>query len=142
MPKRSHDEERDWKMTLFVWRGTLAVSDAKDSVTWEGAWEPTLNHALPSDYDYENSKNRFVLRSRAYREKDALEILEVSRCESESRCTRSSASSAETLFSLSLLALDSFLFVSTRLRRDLLETRFGGGRPSRIAWRSRRRSRS
>jgi len=76
MPKRPHDEERDWKMTLFVWRGTLAVSDAKDSVTWEGAWEPTLNHALPSDYDYENSKNRFVLRSRAYREKDALEILE------------------------------------------------------------------
>ena len=76
MPKRPHDEERDWKMTLFVWKGVLTVSDAKDSVTWEGAWEPTLNHEPPSDYNYENSKNRFVLRTRAYREKDALEILE------------------------------------------------------------------
>ena len=76
MPKRPSEEERDWKMTLFVWRGTLAVSDAKDSVTWEGAWEPTLNHELPGDYNYRNSKNRFVLRTRAYREKDALEILE------------------------------------------------------------------
>ena len=75
MPRRQRDEERDWRATLFVWRGVLDVRDG-NSVTWGGAWEPTDTDALPDDSAYVSSENEFVLRSRNYVEQDAIEILE------------------------------------------------------------------
>ena len=79
MPRRRRDEERDWRATLFVWRGVLDVSRSGAGlpcVTWGGAWEPTDTDALPDDSAYVSSENEFVLRSRNYVEQDAIEILE------------------------------------------------------------------
>ena len=78
MPRRQRDEERDWRATLFVWRGVLAVSDFGNSVTWRGVWVPTDTDTLPDSGDtrYENSKNDFALQTRVYRGQDELEILE------------------------------------------------------------------
>ena len=74
MPRRQRDEDRDWRATLFVWRGVLEVSDG-NSVTWGGAWEPTDTDALPDDSAYVDSKNDFALRTRMMGGDD-LEILE------------------------------------------------------------------
>ena len=78
MPRRQRDEERDWRATLFVWRGVLSVSDFGNSVTWRGVWVPTDTDTLPDSGDtrYENSKNDFALQTRVYRGQDELEILE------------------------------------------------------------------
>ena len=78
MPRRQREEDRDWKATLFVWRGVLAVSDSGNSVTWRGVWVPTDTDTLPDSGDtrYENSKNDFALQTRVYRGQDELEILE------------------------------------------------------------------
>ena len=78
MPRRERDEERDWRATLFVWRGVLGVSDFGNSVTWRGVWVPTDTDTLPDSGDtrYENSKNEFDLQSRVYRGQDEVEILE------------------------------------------------------------------
>ena len=73
MPRRQRDEERDWRATLFVWRGVLAVSDERNSVLWGGYWEPTATATLP---DFNISKNEFGLQTRVYRGQDELEILE------------------------------------------------------------------
>ena len=75
MPRRQRDEERDWRATLFVWRGVLAVSDERNSVLWGGYWEPTDTDTLPG-YSPPGSKNEFGLQTRVYRGKDELEILE------------------------------------------------------------------
>ena len=74
MPRRQRDEERDWKATLFVWRGVLGVSET-NSLTWDGVWEPTDTDALPDDSAYVDSKNDFALRTRMMGGDD-LEILE------------------------------------------------------------------
>ena len=78
MPRRQREEDRDWRATLFVWRGVLAVSDFGNSVTWRGVWVPTDTDTLPDSGDtrYENSKNEFDLQSRVYRGQDEVEILE------------------------------------------------------------------
>ena len=78
MPRRQREEERDWRATLFVWRGVLEVSDARDRVRWGGVWVGTDTDTLPDSGDtaYENSKNEFDLQSRVYRGKDEIEILE------------------------------------------------------------------
>ena len=47
MPRRQRDEERDWRATLFVWRGVVTVS--KSHVRWEGTWCPTDTDVLPDD---------------------------------------------------------------------------------------------
>ena len=74
MPRRQRDEERDWRATLFVWRGVLGVSET-NSLTWDGVWEPTDTDALPDDSAYVDSKNDFALRTRMMGGDD-LEILE------------------------------------------------------------------
>jgi len=74
MPRRERDEERDWRATLFVWRGVLGVSET-NSLTWDGVWEPTDTDALPDDSAYFDSKNDFALRTRMMGGDD-LEILE------------------------------------------------------------------
>ena len=74
MPRRERDEERDWRATLFVWRGVLGVSET-NSLTWDGVWEPTDTDALPDDSAYVDSKNDFALRTRMMGGDD-LEILE------------------------------------------------------------------
>ena len=74
MPRRQRDEERDWRATLFVWRGDLGVS-ATNTLTWDGVWEPTDTDALPDDSAYVDSKNDFALRTRMMGGDD-LEILE------------------------------------------------------------------
>ena len=81
MPRRQRDEERDWRATLFVWRGVLDVSRSGAGlpcVTWGGVWVPTDTDTLPDSGDkrYEDSQNEFTLRSRNYVEQDAIEILE------------------------------------------------------------------
>ena len=73
MPRRQRDEERDWRASLFVWRGVLAVSDERNSVLWGGYWEPTDTDTLPG---FNISKNEFGLQTRVYRGQDELEILE------------------------------------------------------------------
>ena len=74
MPRRQRDEDRDWRATLFVWRGVLGVSET-NSLTWDGVWEPTDTDALPDDSAYFDSKNDFALRTRMMGGDD-LEILE------------------------------------------------------------------
>ena len=74
MPRRQRDEDRDWRATLFVWRGVLGVSET-NSLTWDGVWEPTDTDALPDDSAYVDSKNDFALRTRMMGGDD-LEILE------------------------------------------------------------------
>ena len=74
MPRRQRDEARDWRATLFVWRGVLGVSET-NSLTWDGVWEPTDTDALPDDSAYVDSKNDFALRTRMMGGDD-LEILE------------------------------------------------------------------
>ena len=78
MPRRQRDEERDWRATLFVWRGVLEVSDARDRVRWGGVWVGTDTDTLPDSGDkrYEDSQNEFDMQSRVYRGKDEIEILE------------------------------------------------------------------
>ena len=76
MPRRQREEDRDWKATLFIWRGRLDVSDARDSVTWGGTWCPTDTDVLPNDGAHLASKNDFELQTRVYRGQDELEILE------------------------------------------------------------------
>jgi len=88
MPRRQRDEERDWRATLFVWRGAVSVS--KSHVRWEGTWCPTDTDVLPDDGAHLASKNVFVLRTRDYRETDALEILE--------GCNTSNGNAANELF--------------------------------------------
>ena len=74
MPRRQRDEERDWRATLFVWRGVLGVSET-NCLTWDGVWEPTDTDTLPDDSAYVDSKNDFNLRTRMMGGDD-LEILE------------------------------------------------------------------
>ena len=74
MPRRQRDEDRDWRATLFVWRGVLGVSET-NSLTWDGVWEPTDTDALPDDSAYVDRKNDFALRTRMMGGDD-LEILE------------------------------------------------------------------
>ena len=78
MPRRQRDEDRDWRATLFVWRGVLEVSEDRNSFRWGGVWVPTDTDTLPdySDKRYEDSQNEFDLQSRVYRGQDEIEILE------------------------------------------------------------------
>ena len=76
MPRRQREEERDWRATLFVWRGLLAVSDERNSVTWGGGWEPMDSDETPDISACLDSKNEFALQTRVYRGQDELEILE------------------------------------------------------------------
>ena len=74
MPRRQRDEARDWRATLFVWRGVLGGSET-NCLTCDGVWEPTDAGALPDGSAYVDSKNDFALRTRMMGGDD-LEILE------------------------------------------------------------------
>ena len=77
MPRRQREEDRDWRATLFVWRGVLDKNRAGSGIEWSGDWCPTDTDALPAEAVFDTSENHFDLKTREYTVKTDLEVLEV-----------------------------------------------------------------
>ena len=62
--KRARTVERDWRATLFVWRGELDIGGSPDTgpqVSWRGAWLGTDDDAMPTEAELQASANTFEL---------------------------------------------------------------------------------
>ena len=73
--KRARTVERDWRSTLFVWRGELDVGGSPDTgpqVSWRGAWLGT-DDAMPSDAALKASANTFELKTEPFDEEQIQE---------------------------------------------------------------------
>ena len=67
--KRARTVERDWRSTLFVWRGELEIGGSPDTgpqVSWRGAWLGTDDDAMPSDAALKASANTFELTTEPF----------------------------------------------------------------------------
>ena len=62
-PRAPRSRERDWRSTLFVWRGVLQLADGV--VTWQGAWVGSDDGAEPSAAAFAASANTFTVRGSA-----------------------------------------------------------------------------
>ena len=74
--KRARTVERDWRSTLFVWRGELDVGGSPDTgpqVSWRGAWLGTDDDAMPSDAALKASANTFELKTEPFDEEQIQE---------------------------------------------------------------------
>ena len=66
--KRARTVERDWRATLFVWRGELEIGGSPDTgpqISWRGAWLGT-DDAMPSDAALKASANKFELETEPF----------------------------------------------------------------------------
>ena len=70
---RTEPAERDWRTTLFVWRGEVDAEpsiQSKDrelgaptpSITWQGAWLGTDDGTMPTEAALQASPNTFMAR--------------------------------------------------------------------------------
>ena len=67
--KRARTVERDWRSTLFVWRGELEIGASPDTglqISWRGAWLGTDDDTMPSDADLKASENTFELKTEPF----------------------------------------------------------------------------
>ena len=67
--KRARTVERDWRATLFVWRGELDIGGSPDTgpqISWRGAWLGTDDDTMPSDADLKASENTFELKTEPF----------------------------------------------------------------------------
>ena len=58
--RTSKPVERDWRSTLFVWRGELEIGGSPDTgpqISWRGAWLGTDDDAMPTDTALKASAN-------------------------------------------------------------------------------------
>ena len=58
--RTSKPVERDWRGTLFVWRGELEIGGSPDTgpqISWRGAWLGTDDDAMPSEAALKASAN-------------------------------------------------------------------------------------
>jgi len=63
--------ERDWRATLFVWRGALDTAShtcGAPMLEWKGAWLGTDDDSMPSDADLKASPNTFELETEPFDE--------------------------------------------------------------------------
>ena len=60
--KRARTVERDWRATLFVWRGHLEIhSPDEHQIAWRGAWLGTDDDTMPTETALKASANTFEL---------------------------------------------------------------------------------
>ena len=67
--RTSKPVERDWRNTLFVWRGVLGVGGSPDTgpqISWRGAWLGTDDDTMPSDAALKASANTFELKTEPF----------------------------------------------------------------------------
>ena len=65
--KRPRTVERDWRATLFVWRGHLEINSPDEQmISWRGAWLGTDDDTMPSDADLKASENTFELKTEPF----------------------------------------------------------------------------
>ena len=65
--KRARTVERDWRATLFVWRGHLEIhSPDETQISWRGSWLGTDDDTLPSDAALTASPNTFELTTEPF----------------------------------------------------------------------------
>ena len=67
--RTSKPVERDWRATLFVWRGELEIGGSPDTgpqISWRGAWLGTDDDTMPSDADLKASANTFELKTEPF----------------------------------------------------------------------------
>ena len=58
----------DWRDTLFCWRGVLSATEGgggKERVMWSGTWVGSEDGELPTQDQFEQSKNKFQLSAEA-----------------------------------------------------------------------------
>lgn len=64
--KRARTVERDWRATLFVWRGDLEADTIPmlgPQLEWRGAWLGTDDDTMPSAAALKASENTFGLEA-------------------------------------------------------------------------------
>ena len=74
--RTSKPVERDWRATLFVWRGELEIGGSPDTgpqISWRGAWLGTDDDAMPSDAALKASANTFELKTEPFDEEQIQE---------------------------------------------------------------------
>ena len=72
--KRARTVERDWRATLFVWRGHLEIhSPDEHQIAWRGAWLGTDDDTMPSDAALKASANTFELKTEPFDEEQIQE---------------------------------------------------------------------
>ena len=74
--KRARTVERDWRATLFVWRGELEIGGSPDTgpqISWRGAWLGTDDETMPSDAALKASANTFELKTEPFDEEQIYE---------------------------------------------------------------------
>ena len=60
--KRARTVYRDWRATLFVWRGHLEINSPDEQmISWRGAWLGTDDDTMPTETALEASANTFEL---------------------------------------------------------------------------------
>ena len=67
--RTSKPVERDWRNTLFVWRGVLGVGGSPDTgpqIWWRGAWLGSDDDAMPPYGALEMSANTFELKTEPF----------------------------------------------------------------------------
>ena len=61
--------ERDWRSTLFVWRGELEIGGSPDTgpqISWRGAWLGTDDDTMPTETALKESANTFELNTEPF----------------------------------------------------------------------------
>ena len=77
---RAEPAERDWRATLFVWRGELEAEPSiqmkhadcgppTPSITWRGAWLSTDDETMPTEAALQASPNTFKVKTSKFDEK-------------------------------------------------------------------------
>ena len=65
--KRARTIERDWRATLFVWRGHLEINSPDEQmISWRGAWLGTDDDTMPTETALEASANTFELTTEPF----------------------------------------------------------------------------
>ena len=74
--KRARTVERDWRSTLFVWRGELEIGASPDTglqISWRGAWLGTDDDTMPTETALKASANTFELKTEPFDEEQIQE---------------------------------------------------------------------
>ncbi len=65
--RTSKPVERDWRATLFVWRGHLEINSPDEQmISWRGAWLGTDDDAMPTEANLQASANTFELTTEPF----------------------------------------------------------------------------
>ena len=67
--RTSKPVERDWRATLFVWRGELEIGASPDTglqISWRGAWLGTDDDTMPTETALKASANTFELKTEPF----------------------------------------------------------------------------